>query len=89
MHLVLCLPNVLCHLGFRKEVKSGVTTKVGVPWKRAMTIANNCWRETIQDPREISERQKEARHTARRRGEGTSQFQERERYYSEGKGGNG
>ena len=39
MHLVPYLPNVLCRLGFRKEVKSDVTAKVGVPLERATTFA--------------------------------------------------
>ena len=40
----------------------------------------------IQGPREISEGPKKAQHTAGRRGERTSQSQERECYYLEGKG---
>jgi len=31
VHLVPCLPNVLCRSGFRKKVKSDVTAKMGVP----------------------------------------------------------
>ena len=38
MHLVPCLPDILSHPGFRKKVKSDVTAKIEVPWKRAVLV---------------------------------------------------
>jgi len=41
VHLVSCLPNVLCRSGFRKEVKSDVTAKERAPWKHATVVARS------------------------------------------------